>query len=343
METSRRPGKSLSIRVKIALATGVLAVIIWCILAGFSYRVTGALLQIASQNMFDAAARSVSSAILSTYQPVERSTSILAFSQLGHANTAEERLALLPLLTEVLKALPTATAIQRGDVNGDYFIVRKLQDPTLRTRFDAPPQSEWVVDNIVGETGDYLRWFFDDELLVIQQEKLAKSKYDPRTRAWFQSALQAPRTITTDPYVFFFMRGVGVTVARANSEGTAVVATDIALKSIAHSLQKNRITPSTESVLVSDQGVLVWSVDAPGLIDTGDGLRRPTLKELGLPVFSEIADGVTPDDWLVHRTTLQLANNITPDLIIAVPKLELLNELNEERDKLLLRSIRILV
>ncbi|WP_439133968.1 SpoIIE family protein phosphatase [Pseudomaricurvus sp.] len=342
MENSHRLGRSVSIRVKIALTTGVLAVIIWCILAGFSYRVTGVVLQTASQNMFDAATRSVNDAILSTYRPVERSTSILAFSLLGAANTVEECQALLPLLTEILEKLSTATAIQRGDINGNYFIVRKLQDTSLRLRFDAPKESKWVVDNIVGKTGAHTRRFYSEQLSEIDVRQLVSSEYDPRARPWFKASLNTQDTITTDPYVFFFMRSVGVTVARANRDKTAVIATDITLKSIAHSLQKNRITPSTESVLMTEQGVMVWSVDAPGLVDTNDGLRRPTLRELGVPVFNQIAAGVVPDDWLVHKSTLKLTDSISPDLLIAVPKAELLSELSDERNKLLIVSLAML-
>src|SRR5262245_11416169 len=99
---------SLSIRTKIALGASVMALSCWVLLAAFSYAATGLLLAAASKQMFGAAADHIEAELRNTYEPVERVTALLAYSQLIDARTEKDRLAQVPAIVDILRRVPAA-------------------------------------------------------------------------------------------------------------------------------------------------------------------------------------------------------------------------------------------
>jgi sigma-B regulation protein RsbU (phosphoserine phosphatase) len=331
-----------SIRTKIVLGTGAIALVSWLLLAGFSYAVTGLLLAASSQRMFEAASSSMSAELRGTYEPIERTTSVLAFSQLVNARDQAARLRQVPLLIEVLRQTPAAAAIQVGNDRGDYFIVRALNDALIR-RFEAPAESRYGADIIDGASRRYRRWFYDrDGRLVVAQE-LPPSDYDPRERPWYRGAMDGPGAVATPPYVFYFMAEIGITVAHASADRRAVVATDVTLASVSRALAALRVTASMAAVLHDAQGVVAWSGAAPALVAQADGtLRRRKTEELDHPALASLASGPAPQGWLVHRTSLGLGPQASSELILAVPERELLADARRMRTRVLLVSFIVL-
>jgi sigma-B regulation protein RsbU (phosphoserine phosphatase) len=323
---------SLSIRTKIALGAGVIALSSWVLLAAFSYIATGILLEGASRKLFDAESDRVSAELRGTYEPVERVTAVLAYGQLVEARTEKERLAQVGVVVDVLRRVPAAAAIQVGNERGDYFIVRVVNE-ALGKRFDAPPGSRYEADFIDGASRSHRRWFYDDALRLLVLRELPVSDYDPRERPWYQEALYSTGTARTAPYIFFFMAEIGVTVARTSLDRRSVVATDVTLSSLSHALAARRITPSAETVVYDSGGVLAWSGVA-GLVETGGTLRRRTIAELGHPALAAVAEGRTPEGWLVHRTALG-SKEVPSQLIIVVPQAELLADVRARRTQML--------
>ena len=337
-----RYSASWSIRTKIVLGTGAVALISWLLLAGFSYAATGLLLAASSQRMFEAVSSSMSAELRSTYEPVERTTSLLAHSQLMDAQDEAARLRQVPVLIEILRRTPAAAAIQVGNQRGDYFIVRRLND-ALKRRFEAPTGSVYEADILNGPSRSYRRWFYDDAGLLIHTRQLAPTDYDPRIRPWYLSAMEATGAAATPPYVFFFMGEIGITVGHASADRRAVVATDVTLASMSRALAELRVTDSTAAVLHDAQGVVAWSGDAPALVAQPDGtLRRRGIGELGHPALAALAKGAAPQGWLVHRTHLKLRNEPSSELIVAVPEGELLVDVRSMRARFLLVSFVVL-
>lgn len=331
-----------SIRTKIAVGTGVIVAVSWLLLVGFSFATTNLLLDIAAKQMFRAASRAVSVEIQQAYQPVERTTALLAVSKVVHARTEDERLRLVPFFAERLRDVPATAAIQVGDERGSFFIVRTLND-ILRQRFEAPSAAAFVVDHIDGESRRFRRWFFDDALRRLETRELPPSPFDPRTRPWYRSAVLADDVIATPPYVFFFMQKMGVTLARASVDRRVVVAADITVDSMARALAAHRVTPSTEAVIHGPRGVLAWSGTETALVaDAAGALRARRLDELGHPALRAVAASQEPDGWLVHRARLGIHSAMDAELIIAVPEAELLTELNAIRARVLLISFVVL-
>jgi len=333
---------SLSLRTKFALGAGLVALASWLLLASFTFFASGQQLSIFSRQVFEAASRSVQAELRSAYEPVESATALLARSQLVEAHTDTERLWFVPLLAETLRQFPAAAAIQVGYGNGDYFIVREMREAMLR-RFDAPAGAAYSADIIDGPTLRFRRWFYDKELRLLEFRELPAAAYDPRTRPWYQLGMTAPGGSATPPYLFFFMREIGVTLAHASSDRHSVVATDLTLAALSQALAALRVTPSTEALIRDSRGVIAWSGKTPLLAAQPDGsLRRRTMAELDNPAFAAIAGGAAPAGWLVHRATLVLGDNARPELVIAVPEAELLSDLRQRRDSLLAISFVLL-
>ncbi len=247
------------------------------------------------------------------------------------------------MLADILRQIPISSAVQSANEQGDYFIVRKLVDRQLHQRFSAPEKAVFSADYIEGGSGNYQRWFYDDELNQLHHKQLEKSKYDPRVRPWYQLAMNSDEAVFTDPYVFYFMGVIGFTPAIATPDRKAVIALDITLKSISESLSSIKITPSTISTLSHNGKIIAWSGDEAVLIEGEDGkLRQRTLAELNHPVVQSIAGQNRPEGWLVYKTNINLTRNFNPELIIAVPENEYLTDLKETRNWILIGSFLLL-
>ena len=330
-----------SVRTKIALGAGVIALSSWVLLVAFSYVGTSLLLESASKKMFEVASDLVAAELRATYEPVERVTAVLAYSRLMGPIPEEERLGYVPALADVLRRIPAAAAIQFGNDKGDYFIVRVLNE-ALSRRFEAPAGSVFEADLIDGATGRYRRWFYDEKSRLLASRELPKSDYDPRTRPWYQRATQASGAIRTPPYVFFFMSEIGVTVARSAPDQGSVVAADVTLASLARALAERRVTPSAQTVVYDAEGVIAWSGGTASLVDKAGTLRRRTIAELGHPVLVEVAEGKKPAGWLVHRASQGFNKEASSELIIVVPEAELLADVRQSRNWMLAISFFVL-
>jgi len=292
--------------------------------------------------MFAAASRSALSEVRGAYEPVESATTLLARSQVVNARTEDERLWFAPLFVETLRQFPAAAAIQVGYDSGDYFIVRVLRK-ALGERFEAPPGAAYEADIIDGTTHRLRRWFYDDSLKILATRELAASDYDPRTRPWYRIGMSAPTAAMTDPYVFFFMSEIGLTLARSSPGRRAVVATDLTLANLSTTLAAQRVTPSSEALIHDARGVVAWSGRAAALVAQPDGtMRRRSMGELDHPAFAAIAKGARPEGWLVHRARLSLGEDSSTELVVAIPEAELLSDVRQRRTLLLAVSFALL-
>ncbi len=341
---TEKQSSGLSIRTKIAAGVAAVALLLWLALAGFGYRAGNVMVDVASERMFASATGIIGAELQDAYQPVAWATTLLADSQLLLAETAEARLAFLPRLTSILDDLPTAAAIQVGSQTGDYYIVRHLSTELLRSKFAAPPGTQYAADHISGDTGMHERWFYDASLKPLGETQLPKSAYDPRTRPWFRQALESDRTITTSPYVFFFMEEVGITTAQANLDKTAVIAIDIVLSSLSTVLAGEKITQSTVVVLDAEGGVVAWSGTESVITRApDDSLRRMRLGELPNTTLQDFEKHQLPTGWLVHSAALPLSETILPRLTILVPEAELVVQLREVQRNTMLVSLLLLL
>jgi hypothetical protein len=158
-------------------------------------------------------------------------------------NTLEERLHSIPIFQTALKEEPKLTALQVGYDTGDYFIVRQLNNDYMREQFSAPPMAAIVVDNITTEADNkrYLqRLWYSNSLIELGRSTPAATDYDPRIRPWYKAALTTDREIGTAPYLFHFIKQMGLTIAYKSPTTGAVVAGDLTLYHLSQTVANTR-------------------------------------------------------------------------------------------------------
>lgn len=334
----------LSIRKKIVLGTLLVACSFCIILLIYSQLTANYLLNQTAEKVFVAETQKVNLKLQQSYGPVERATTILAYSRLDQVGNTEHHLDMVPWFAQVLEKLPTATAIQVGSENGSYFIVRIIRSARLKQEFNSPESTRFVADYLNGVTRDHTRYYFNNKNKLLAQKKLEETNYDPRIRPWYKKAMASNETVATSPYIFFFMKQIGITLGRSNESKTLVIATDITLDSISKSLKDNPITPSSASLLHIDQKIIAWSGQKSPLVRTTQGkLRQLKLSELEHPIFSQLNSNNVPEGWLVRRSQLHVLTETPIELIITIPEAELLTDFSQIKYRTILVSIILLL
>jgi HD-GYP domain-containing protein (c-di-GMP phosphodiesterase class II) len=268
-----------------------LVVVLGVVLSWQNYSKTSDIILSSADRMYDQLTQELLLDIRATYRPVGDTLGLLALTPLVHATSLAERLESVPLLGAVLRSESAVTGIQAGYPNGDFFIVRPLADTALRKRFDASDDALFMADHVdTGPSGErqLTRIFFDVELQETVRNLPVKTEYDPRVRGWYTQALDNTGLILTEPYLFYFMKMAGLTLATAVADSGVVVASDVTLARLSETISRYRVTPGTEVVMFGKDGHALAYPDTGKLLQAsnGDTLTLARLSDLGSPVLT---------------------------------------------------------
>lgn len=232
-----------------------LVICLGLLLSWVNFTKTSEIIEQTSNQMFTHIAKNLEARFQNTYQPVVQVIDILAVTDLRYAMTLEERLSFLPMFHQALKQRPSLSTLEVGYDNGDFFIVRRLDTDAQRRQFNAPARSFLMVDNISQTKAARViqRNFYSHRLRTLQSWQQVPTEYDPRGRVWYRKAMKQVDFAVTQPYLYYFMQRVGVTVSKQTVDGSAVIAADITLDQLSDALPAP-LTPSSEMVLMSDDG-----------------------------------------------------------------------------------------
>jgi HD-GYP domain-containing protein (c-di-GMP phosphodiesterase class II) len=319
-----------------------LIVAVGLILGWFNYHKNAEIILSASEQLFDQINQEVMTHLRQTVGQTAGSINLLVLTPISHAQTLEERIGNLPLLVAVLRNETSLSAVQAGYANGDYFIVRPLRSTFMQQQFKAPAEAAYMADNIVKGQGAHqrmLRLFFDQKLEEIKRQSLPDTVYDPRQRDWYQRAMAAEDVSVGNPYLYFFIRKVGLTIGQKSPDGNAVVAADITLESLSETLNHHSIAPSAEVMVFDDQGrVLAYRYPEKLIVrKERDSFDIARIDELGSPVLSRIAPRILQKKEQMHFTfeakkwlgtvrKIDAQKNTPLYLSIVVPEQELLSD-----------------
>ncbi len=334
----RRPLHAHIAVIFIFLTTGVGAILGW-----FNYHQNTRVILSSAERVFDQISREVLLDFKSAYGPVVSTVNLLSLEErVSRASTREERLALLPVFGEALSTQPHVSALQVGYENGDYFIVRPLNSPYMRNRFEAPENAALVADHIAPnarQEHEQTRFYFDNKLQLLSERSMGLSTYDPRVRPWYTVTLDTDREVATKPYLYFFIGKVGITVGRQSRDGRAVVASDITLEHLSETLARHRISPSTEAVLFNEAGRAIAYRDTDRLILKAEGTdpELAPVGELGSPVLAALAERLSPEEvvlsfpfnerkWRGAVRKIEVTGDIVFYVAITAPEEELVAE-----------------
>jgi len=256
----------------------------------------------------------------------------------------------IPALLRGLNRSENITAVFVGNQQGDFMLVRRLPaDPNLAARFNAPEGTAYIVQVLERNKQQVARGYYIYVNAAMQtlrfQPREDYTTYDPRTRPWYQSATQSDETISTPPYVFFTTQEIGMTVARKGSsespEEQFVIGVDITLGTLGNAMEQNRVTPRTESILMTTDGLIVAHPDPASVTRMGeDGkLRQTSLSDVGSPVlslgFERFRNGgnsrlqLTQNGsvWDVSYSSVPILGDQSLILALAIPRAEMMGGL----------------
>ena len=274
-----------------------LIIILGVVLSWQNYSKTSDIIRSSADKMYDQVATELLLDIKATYRPVGDTLGLLALTPIARAVSLAERLDAIDMLREVLRSGPAVTGIQVGYPDGDFFILRPLRDSVSREQFAAPVDSMFVADHVESDAGgqrQLTRIFFSGDLQEIARNKPEITVYDPRLRDWYSQALAATDLVLTRPYLFYFARKVGITLARRVGETGVVVASDVTLHNLSETISRYKITPGSEIVLFTEDGRALAYSDAGKLVQASneDKVSIARLTDLGSDVLNYLGKGL---------------------------------------------------
>ena len=360
--TARRALR-LPLHIHIATLFFLLVLATGASIAWMSYTRSVRMLEHAAERMTERAAAQSLVEIEALLYPAGTAVRLAALERLTSATTLAERRRSLPFLQRALLASPAVSSIYAGYGDGDFFLLFRIVDDEARKRLSAPPGARWMVQSI--EQGEARFIHLDDALKVLRDDPRPDfaAGYDPRRRGWYRAAEGAAGLIYTAPYVFATTAKAGVTVAQRSEDGRAVVGADIRLASLGATLQRLRITPASQLVLLGEDDRVVAASEegwlkpaAPGAapeaqaIDTLGGplaalaaqaqARRPGGEPGGPGLIAFSVDG---RDWRGALLTLRISGGPQARLGIVVPDDELLTDAVTIRDRALLATLLVML
>lgn len=196
--------------------------------------------------------------------------------------TPAERKAAEETAVAVLNQAPMLALIGYADANGNWIRVRRAPDGTLETK---------IIARADGARRAYWLRTAPDGSRVIEDDP--EDSFDPRTRPWWQRALDAQGVGWTDVYVFFTDRKAGVTASRALRDGpvTGVVMADIRLEKLSQFLAGLTVGRTGRALILDQEGRLVALGDPDRAIRVeGEVISPARLNELSDPVLTRAFD-----------------------------------------------------
>ena len=257
-----------------------LTLLVGCLIGGLGYYMSASMVQTAASEQWERMGQSVQQELRNTLEPAEMALQFLRVHRITLADSLPQRLDSLSVMSQVLKGASVISAVYVGYPNGDFFLLRRL-DESDHALLDAPPAARFVVQSIAHGTepaGYYIYLGAQGEIIQRTERQGYGNAYDPRTRGWWRQAQSAKGVVQTRPYVFYTTRSVGITLAAAAQEGGAVVGADINLATLGAFLARHKVTPSTELALVNGEGELVAHERIAALLHAGE--RRGAMPQL---------------------------------------------------------------
>ncbi|MGB8437487.1 MAG: HD domain-containing phosphohydrolase [Burkholderiales bacterium] len=354
------PAKGFPLHIHIGTLSIVMIVLTGGIIGWYNFAQSSRIILAAADRVFGDLYREIETDLANGSRLNHTTIELLARSELAEARSTEARLALVPLMHAALTHNERLYSLYAGYDDGTFFQLAPLRTAARREFYKAPPSAAFLIWSIEGggpgAPSSYR--FLDKDLKLVAERPYDGAPYDPRKRPWFTAARAADRIVVTAPYVFFSHHEVGATVALRGTGGASVVAGDITLAQLSEILARQRITPSTELALLTEDGKVLAYRDPDKVIHDsapGEAARLATLETLQLQVLERVVahrsqqSGLfdfqwNGQDWKGERKALRITDETMVQLVMAAPESELVAEADRMRWRsLLVTALLVLV
>ena len=346
--------RKFPLHVYISAMFTLLLILVAVTLGVFNYRQNTRIILGGSESLFARAEQDVQRALLHTYQPIRHTLNLLALYPPPHTDQYETRMALLQPFIQALKDNRALAALYLADNQGNFFLVRPLNNPATKNRLKAPDQAAyevWSIQRSGQQNGaESQTLFLDKSLALLEQRNKPNETYDPRTRSWFIPAHSNIDQTTTSPYLFFSTQQVGTTLSRRSSAKT-VIGADLTLSQLSSTLGQHLITPSTQIVLYDDNGQALAYPDFNKPFTGQQSTQLPQVTTLSPALNQLMTQGADANrrlndgqrQWIVSRTKVNDGDSNSLQIALMVPEDELLLSVYERRWQSALVTLATLV
>lgn len=177
----------------------------------------------------------------------------------------------------VLLHSPRIVSVYVGLNDGAFRQSRRI-DPAVKIQDRLPPEGalyafRWIVPRPGEPLLDHYRFLNADLKPLGESEQV--TTYDPRTRLWYRSAVEAGTETISDPDIFATLGLIGFTVAApfysADGKLHGVAAVDITLGGLGEYLAERKVSPGTLSYILDSQGRVIAASDLSKTYANVDG------------------------------------------------------------------------
>lgn len=276
-------------------------------------------------------------------EPIQSQLGLLIHDRLSLARNLPARLDRLPILVESLRVNPTVKSVYAGYPNGEFILVRRLNDPEVQAFFEAPSDAAFLVQTLTEQRdgtilGEYR--YYDERIRLLQALERPDYDYDPRRRPWYQASESTGAPRISRPYLFYTTGEVGITVSRRAANAGAILGMDATLEQLAAEVADVRPTESSEVAILEPDGTLIAYTDLSRIIrhEADGGTSRIHVDQLGVPVLSQVAASITRgdkdhhglvevdgEDWIYSYGELDIGLGEAAMIVLAVPVSDMLS------------------
>lgn len=169
-----------------------------------------------------------------------------------------------------------------GDPGGNFLYISRNAEGGLDTK---------LVDRRDG--GHRVTWTRrDKDGAVVGRHEDPNDTFDPRTRGWYQGAMNEGHAFWTTPYIFFTVKRPGITYAlpqyAADRRLVAVLGIDIELSALSSFLKSLEIGLHGKALVIDAKGRVIAFPSDSWIANPKEGAALPQLDELGDPLLTRI-------------------------------------------------------
>ena len=169
-----------------------------------------------------------------------------------------------------------------GDPGGNFLYISRNAEGGLDTK---------LVDRRDG--GHRVTWTRrDKDGAVVGRHEDPNDTFDPRTRGWYQGAMNEGHAFWTTPYIFFTVKRPGITYAlpqyAADRRLVAVLGIDIELSALSSFLKSLEIGLHGKALVIDAKGRVIAFPSDSWIANPKEGATLPQLDELGDPLLTRI-------------------------------------------------------
>ncbi|MBM3089896.1 HAMP domain-containing protein [Ensifer sp. T173] len=162
------------------------------------------------------------------------------------------------VLREGISRSPHIDGVYVGYPSGAFFQVVDLKHIAWRMALDAPRGASMAVRSMERDaSGKSINRviFLDEAGEPTSERRLPPSGYDPRTRPWYQSAVDGTAAVSNGPYEMATTGALGMTISQAHrGNPKIVIGADVVLDTITDFLSRERLTKGSVSFILDAVG-----------------------------------------------------------------------------------------